>query len=40
MKKVLIIGGGGGGLILANHLDTNEYDVTVVDRSDLHFYQP
>lgn len=40
MKKVLIIGGGGGGLILANHLDTNEYDVTVVDKSDLHFYQP
>ncbi|MDA8054102.1 MAG: FAD-dependent oxidoreductase [Thermoplasmatales archaeon] len=40
MKKVLIIGGGGGGLILANHLDTNEYDVTVVDKSDQHFYQP
>lgn len=40
MKRVLIIGGGGGGLILANHLDTNEYDVTVVDKSDLHFYQP
>ena len=40
MKKVLIIGGGGGGLILANHLDTNEFDVTIVDKSDLHFYQP
>lgn len=40
MKKVLVIGGGGAGLILANHLDTNEYDVTVVDKSDLHYYQP
>lgn len=40
MQKVLIIGGGGGGLILANHLDTKKFDVTVIDKSANHYYQP
>jgi len=40
LKKVLIIGGGGGGLILANHLDPKNYDITVVDKSEKHYYQP
>jgi sulfide:quinone oxidoreductase len=40
MKKVLIIGGGSGGLILANSLNPNEFDITVIDREKYHFYQP
>ncbi len=40
MEKVLIVGGGAGGLILANSLDLNEFDVTVVDRNVNHYYQP
>ncbi|MDP8011460.1 MAG: NAD(P)/FAD-dependent oxidoreductase [Thermoplasmata archaeon] len=40
MKKVLIIGAGGGGLILANSLDTDKYDVTLIDRDIYHYYQP
>jgi len=40
MKRVLIIGSGDAGVILANHLDTREFDVTIVDKSELHYYQP
>jgi len=40
MKKVLVIGAGGGGLILANSLNTDTYDVTLLDRDIYHYYQP
>ncbi|MGC8663635.1 MAG: NAD(P)/FAD-dependent oxidoreductase [Thermoplasmata archaeon] len=40
MKKVLIIGAGGGGLILANSLNTDTYDITLLDRDIYHYYQP
>ncbi len=40
MEKVLIIGGGGGGLILANHLPREDFDVTVIDKDEYHYYQP
>jgi len=40
MEKVLIVGGGAGGLILANSLDLDQYDVTVVDKEAEHYYQP
>ena len=40
LQKVLIIGAGGGGVILANSLDKKKYDITVLDRNTLHYYQP
>ncbi len=40
MKNIIVVGGGAGGLILANSLDTNEYNITVFDKSRVHFYQP
>jgi len=40
MKNVLIVGGGAGGLILANSLDTDKYNITILDKSIYHFYQP
>ncbi len=44
MKKVLILGGGTGGTNIANHLrklhNTKEMTITVVDRDDVHIYQP
>ncbi len=39
-KRVLIIGGGSGGAILANLLNPDEYDVTVIDKSRYHTFQP
>ncbi|ABL79197.1 NAD(P)/FAD-dependent oxidoreductase [Thermofilum pendens] len=39
MERVVIIGGGGGGAILANLLP-EEFKVTVVDKSEVHFFQP
>lgn len=40
MKKVLVIGAGGGGLILANSLNTDYYEITLLDRDIYHYYQP
>ena len=44
MKKLLILGAGTGGTILANtmtrKLDMKEWSVTIVDKSELHYYQP
>jgi sulfide:quinone oxidoreductase len=44
MKTLLILGGGTGGTIVANKmahlLDANEWRIVVVDRSQLHYYQP
>lgn len=43
-KRVLILGGGTGGTLLANrlrrHFDENELQIDVVDRDDVHVYQP
>ncbi len=43
-KKVLILGGGDGGTILANRLvkklSPDQVEVEVVDKSDIHWYQP
>ncbi len=42
-KKVLVIGGGDGGTIFANRLMRKvpgEVEVEVIDKSDLHWYQP
>ncbi|MEZ0345317.1 MAG: FAD-dependent oxidoreductase [Infirmifilum sp.] len=38
-KKVVVVGGGGGGAILANLLPP-DFDVTVIDKSSLHVFQP
>jgi sulfide:quinone oxidoreductase len=44
MKRILILGGGTAGTLVANklyqELDPDEWKITVVDRDDLHFYQP
>jgi len=40
MKKVLILGGGGCGIILANSLNLNDYDITIIDKNEYHYYQP
>ncbi len=42
-KRVVILGGGTGGTLTANRLDRRfgpELEITVVDRDDLHVYQP
>ncbi len=43
-RKVLIVGGGDGGTILANRLvkklPANQVEVEVIDKSDVHWYQP
>lgn len=40
MKKVVIIGGGFGGLAAAKDLAKHNYDVTVIDKSNHHLFQP
>ena len=44
MKKLLILGGGTGGTIMANkmrkELARDEWDITMVDQSKYHYYQP
>jgi len=44
MKKLLILGGGTAGTIMANkmvaQLDTDQWQITVVDRDGEHHYQP
>jgi len=39
-EKVVIVGGGGGGAILANLLQPHGFEVTVVDKSQHHHFQP
>ena len=39
-KHVLIIGGGFGGVAAARRLANSEVDVTVVDRTNHHVFQP
>lgn len=44
MKKLLILGGGTAGTMMANKLykslDSDEWEVTIVDRDKTHYYQP
>ncbi|NOX61487.1 MAG: NAD(P)/FAD-dependent oxidoreductase [Chloroflexi bacterium] len=44
MKRILILGAGTAGTIVANklahELDLNEWKITVVDQSEIHYYQP
>ncbi len=44
MKRILILGGGTAGTIVANklyqELDPENWKITVVDKDDVHFYQP
>ncbi len=39
-KNLLIIGSGDGGTILANSIDKSMYNVTLIDKSDKHVFQP
>ena len=44
MKKLLILGSGTGGTIIANKmrkaLETDEWDITVIEKDKVHYYQP
>lgn len=44
MKKLLILGAGTGGTIMANkmrnELPRDEWEITIVDQSKIHYYQP
>ena len=44
MKKIVILGAGSAGTMIANKLvkevPENEISVTVIDHSDIHYYQP
>ena len=44
MKKLLILGGGTAGTIMANKLapvlDKREWQITIVDQNETHYYQP
>jgi sulfide:quinone oxidoreductase len=44
MKKLLILGAGTAGTMMANkmhkELSSNEWDITIVDHSKVHYYQP
>ena len=44
MKKLLILGAGTAGTIMANKmrksLPEKEWDITIVEREKIHFYQP
>ncbi|MDZ7292013.1 MAG: NAD(P)/FAD-dependent oxidoreductase [candidate division KSB1 bacterium] len=44
MKRLLILGAGTAGTIMANKLaaalDTNEWQITIVDKDERHYYQP
>jgi sulfide:quinone oxidoreductase len=44
MKTLLILGAGTGGTMVANkmvqELDSNEWEIIIVDRDETHYYQP
>ena len=43
MKKIVILGAGTAGTMVANHLnhlmDSNEWQITIVDEDPIHYYQ-
>lgn len=44
MKKIVILGAGTGGTIMANHLarklDSKDWQISIVDEYETHYYQP
>jgi sulfide:quinone oxidoreductase len=44
MKKIIILGAGTAGTMMANHLrhelDKKEWDITIIDEREKHYYQP
>ncbi len=40
MKKVVIIGGGFGGLTAAKELAKKDFNITVIDKTNHHLFQP
>ncbi|MDH4318658.1 MAG: FAD-dependent oxidoreductase, partial [Desulfobulbaceae bacterium] len=44
MKKLVILGAGCAGTMMANKLrrdlDVNEWDITIIDKDNVHYYQP
>ncbi|MEM0160006.1 MAG: FAD-dependent oxidoreductase [Candidatus Micrarchaeaceae archaeon] len=40
MKKLLIVGAGDGGIILANALHGKEFEITLLDPEQRHYFQP
>ncbi|CAN5207029.1 FAD/NAD(P)-binding oxidoreductase [soil metagenome] len=44
MKKIVILGAGTAGTMMANHLrhelDKKEWDITIIDEREKHYYQP
>ena len=44
MKRIVILGAGTAGTIVANklshELDVSEWKITIVDQSEVHYYQP
>ncbi len=44
MRKLLVLGAGTAGTMVVNkmshHLDPDEWDITIVDREETHYYQP
>lgn len=39
-KKVVVIGGGFAGLNFVKHLDTDKFDITLIDRNNYHSFPP
>ena len=43
-KNILILGAGSAGTMMANHLrqklDRDAWNITIVDESEIHYYQP
>ena len=39
-KKVVIVGGGFGGIAVAKQLSSNTFDVTLIDKTNHHLFQP
>ena len=38
--KVVIVGGGFAGLSVARQLDSEEFDITIIDKTNHHVFQP
>ena len=43
-RNIIILGAGSAGTMMANHLrgklDRNEWNITIVDEVEIHYYQP